>query len=143
MWSVRTWVGKVEYSARVGGQTFSLQSVYKRRQGSYLPSVILWLPSLMVGVLMTKKRNPRNALDPIVTDVSSGPSKLELVQNVFMAPFHHKKRDSTRILSDCKSQLLTWPPFVLILLYSSTCNNDPSNDEFSIDDSFTAASICW
>jgi division protein 1 len=49
-----------------------------------------------------RKRNARAALDSLVTDTSApGPSKLELVQKAIMAPFSHKKRDSTRILSDC------------------------------------------
>ncbi|KAG5646084.1 hypothetical protein DXG03_004507 [Asterophora parasitica] len=48
-----------------------------------------------------KKRTARSNLDPLVTGgSSSGPSKLELVQKAFLAPFHNKKRDSTRILSD-------------------------------------------
>lgn len=48
-----------------------------------------------------RKRATRSALDPLITDASaSGPSKLELVQKAFLAPFSHKKRDSTRILSD-------------------------------------------
>jgi hypothetical protein len=35
------------------------------------------------------------------TRTQQGPSKLEVVQNMFS--FNHKKTDSTRILSDCKS----------------------------------------
>ncbi|KAF9535760.1 WD40-repeat-containing domain protein [Crepidotus variabilis] len=37
----------------------------------------------------------------------SGLSKLELVQNAFMAPFNHKKRDSTRILSNLAPVIMT------------------------------------
>ncbi|RDB28476.1 Mitochondrial division protein 1 [Hypsizygus marmoreus] len=55
-----------------------------------------------------KKRNGRSNVEPIVTDPSaSGPSKLELVQNAFLAPFHHRKRDSTRILSDLAPVIMT------------------------------------
>ncbi|KAF8060982.1 WD40-repeat-containing domain protein [Lyophyllum atratum] len=55
-----------------------------------------------------RKRNARSTLDPLVTDgSSSGPSKLELVQKAFLAPFQHKKRDSTRILSDLAPVIMT------------------------------------
>ncbi|KAG6814439.1 hypothetical protein H0H92_007443 [Tricholoma furcatifolium] len=55
-----------------------------------------------------KKRNTRSNLDPLVTDsTSSGPSKLEIVQNALLAPFHHKKRDSTKILSDLAPVIMT------------------------------------
>lgn len=49
-----------------------------------------------------RRRNARVALDPLITDTSvSGPSKLELVHQAIMAPFHHKKTSSAKILSDC------------------------------------------
>ncbi|KAF5392637.1 hypothetical protein D9757_002135 [Collybiopsis confluens] len=44
-------------------------------------------------------RSGRNLPDPINTFVA-GPSKLQLVQKAFMAPFSHRKNDSTNILSD-------------------------------------------
>ncbi|KAG6840857.1 hypothetical protein C0991_003728, partial [Blastosporella zonata] len=48
-----------------------------------------------------KNRNARSALDPLAADGNpSTSSKLEIVQNAFLAPFQHKKRDSTKILSD-------------------------------------------
>ncbi|GLB36557.1 putative WD40 repeat-like protein [Lyophyllum shimeji] len=55
-----------------------------------------------------RRRNTRPTVDPVVTDGSaSGPSKLELMQKVFLAPFQHKKRDSTRILSDLAPVIMT------------------------------------
>ncbi|KAJ8481478.1 hypothetical protein ONZ45_g15304 [Pleurotus djamor] len=54
-----------------------------------------------------KSRNGRNPpLDP-PNNSESGPSKLGLVQKVFMAPFNHKKHDSTRILSDLAPVIMT------------------------------------
>jgi len=51
-----------------------------------------------------KRQNQRHAADSNSTEgasgSSSGISKFELVQKAFMAPFTHKKTDSTRILSD-------------------------------------------
>lgn len=50
-----------------------------------------------------RRTNLTPGLDPIVTGASSSSStfsKLELVQKAFMAPFSHKKNDSTRILSE-------------------------------------------
>ncbi|KNZ78167.1 Mitochondrial division protein 1 [Termitomyces sp. J132] len=37
----------------------------------------------------------------------SGPSKLEIVQNALLAPFHHRKKDSTKILSDLAPVIMT------------------------------------
>ncbi|KAG6869059.1 hypothetical protein C0993_004732 [Termitomyces sp. T159_Od127] len=55
-----------------------------------------------------KKRNVRPPLGPIVMDINhSGPSKLEIVQNAFLAPFHHRKKDSTKILSDLAPVIMT------------------------------------
>jgi hypothetical protein len=48
-----------------------------------------------------RKRNGRSVLEPAESSTSQGPSKFEVVQNVLMAPFSHRKRDSTRILSGC------------------------------------------
>ncbi|TFK76686.1 WD40 repeat-like protein [Pluteus cervinus] len=49
--------------------------------------------------------------EPLVTtaapESASAPSKLELVQKVIMAPFNHKKNDSTRILSDLAPVIMT------------------------------------
>ncbi|KAF9454956.1 Trp-Asp repeat-containing protein [Macrolepiota fuliginosa MF-IS2] len=49
----------------------------------------------------TKKRQ-----DPQASN-SSGPSKLEVLQKTFLAPFNHKKTDSTRILSDLAPVIMT------------------------------------
>jgi len=45
-----------------------------------------------------RKTNGRPSLDRDTSTTSS--SRLELVQKIFLAPFSHRKRDSTRILSD-------------------------------------------
>lgn len=57
---------------------------------------------------------------------SSGPSKLELVQKAIMAPFNHKKNDSTRILSDCTRFLLSDTSFLALPL-------TPTDDIFFIN----------
>ncbi|PPQ67375.1 hypothetical protein CVT25_005954 [Psilocybe cyanescens] len=58
-----------------------------------------------------QRQKAKNGLDPVVTDgassSSSSFSKLELVQKAFMAPFSHKKSDSTRILSDLAPVIMT------------------------------------
>ncbi|ESK98152.1 trp-asp repeats containing protein [Moniliophthora roreri MCA 2997] len=60
-----------------------------------------------------QKRNARAALDPLITDSpetpssSSGAGKLALFQKVLSAPFSHKKRDSTRILSELAPVIMT------------------------------------
>ncbi|KAJ7171830.1 WD40-repeat-containing domain protein [Mycena crocata] len=57
-----------------------------------------------------RKQNARAALDPLTTAAgpsSSGPSKLELVQNAILSRFTHRKHDSTKILSDLAPVLLT------------------------------------
>ncbi|KIK70369.1 hypothetical protein GYMLUDRAFT_65603 [Collybiopsis luxurians FD-317 M1] len=51
-------------------------------------------------------RNGRNALDPINTSLA-GPSKIQLMQKAFMAPFTHRKNDSTNILSDLAPVIMT------------------------------------
>ncbi|TFK30686.1 Trp-Asp repeat-containing protein [Coprinopsis marcescibilis] len=45
--------------------------------------------------------------DSSVNETTAGLSKLELVQKAFMAPFSHKKSDSTRILSDLAPVIMT------------------------------------
>ena len=46
----------------------------------------------------------RGGVDPIVTEGATAPSnalsKFELVRKALMTPFTHKKKDSTRILSE-------------------------------------------
>ncbi|KAJ7480123.1 WD40-repeat-containing domain protein [Mycena galericulata] len=54
-----------------------------------------------------RKHNARAALDPLVTSSSSGPSKLEFVQNAILSRFTHKKHDSTKILSDLAPVIMT------------------------------------
>ncbi|KAF8887771.1 WD40-repeat-containing domain protein [Infundibulicybe gibba] len=54
------------------------------------------------------KRNLRSTPDPLVTHTATaGPSRLELVQKAFLAPFSHKKNESTRILSDLAPVIMT------------------------------------
>lgn len=54
-----------------------------------------------------KKRNARAALDPLLTSSApqsaSGPSRLDIVSRAIMAPFTHKRGDSTKIFSDSSS----------------------------------------
>ncbi|KAG6820347.1 hypothetical protein H0H93_001792 [Arthromyces matolae] len=52
-----------------------------------------------------KKRNNLSSNDSSVN--GHRPSKLEIVQNTFLAPFQHKKRDSTKILSDLAPVIMT------------------------------------
>ncbi|CAK5264979.1 unnamed protein product [Mycena citricolor] len=60
------------------------------------------------GSTENKKPHTRPALDPLVAGTSSsGPSKLELVQNALFARFSHKKHDSTKILSDLAPVIMT------------------------------------
>ncbi|KAK1224703.1 Mitochondrial fission protein [Marasmius sp. AFHP31] len=61
-----------------------------------------------------KRRNARAALDAIITDPgasssssSSTTSKVALLQKVLTAPFSHRKRDSTRILSELAPVIMT------------------------------------
>ncbi|KAG6872462.1 hypothetical protein C0995_009565 [Termitomyces sp. Mi166 len=55
-----------------------------------------------------KKRNARQSFDPLITNVNhSGPSKLEIVHNALLAPFHHRKKDSTKILSELAPVIMT------------------------------------
>ncbi|KAJ7226021.1 WD40-repeat-containing domain protein [Mycena pura] len=50
----------------------------------------------------------RAALDPLITGSStSGPGKLELVQNAIFSRFTHRKHDSTKILSDLAPVIMT------------------------------------
>ncbi|KAL0950601.1 hypothetical protein HGRIS_007393 [Hohenbuehelia grisea] len=59
-----------------------------------------------------KRRNPRppnvyTSSQDASSSSNSGPSKFELVQKAFMAPFNHRKHDSTRILSDLAPVIMT------------------------------------
>ncbi|KDR85253.1 hypothetical protein GALMADRAFT_218338 [Galerina marginata CBS 339.88] len=57
-----------------------------------------------------RRQIPRSGLDEAPGASSSSTtafSKLELVQKAFMAPFNHKKTDSTRILSDLAPVIMT------------------------------------
>ncbi|KAJ7748496.1 WD40-repeat-containing domain protein [Mycena maculata] len=65
-------------------------------------------PSPKVDLRTSGKNNARAALDPLITDSSrsSGPSKLEFVQNAILSRFTHK-RDSTKILSDLAPVIMT------------------------------------
>jgi len=52
----------------------------------------------------SKRTNARAALDPLVIESSSstgaGMSRLDFVSKAIMAPFNHRKTDSTKILAD-------------------------------------------
>ncbi|KAJ7456465.1 WD40-repeat-containing domain protein [Mycena latifolia] len=62
----------------------------------------------LAGSKDERKQNARSALDPLVTSSStSGPSKLEFVQNAILSRFTHKKNDSTKILSDLAPVIMT------------------------------------
>ncbi|KAF9258618.1 WD40 repeat-like protein [Marasmius fiardii PR-910] len=61
-----------------------------------------------------QRRNARTTLDPLITDPipsssssSSGTSRVALIQKVLTAPFSHRKRDSTRILSELAPVIMT------------------------------------
>ncbi|KAJ6573994.1 WD40-repeat-containing domain protein [Mycena vulgaris] len=55
-----------------------------------------------------RKSNARAALNPLITSSStSGPSKLEFVQNAILSRFTHRKNDSTKILSDLAPVIMT------------------------------------
>ena len=59
-------------------------------------------------------------------------SKFDLVQKAFMAPFNHKKSDSTRILSDRTSRSFSSTPFLMTTrLDSCPGYYDSPNDKFS------------
>ncbi|KAF9015415.1 WD40-repeat-containing domain protein [Cyathus striatus] len=54
------------------------------------------------------KRAAHSSTDPTPNNLPpNGPSKLELIQKAFLAPFTHKKTDSTRILSDLAPAIMT------------------------------------
>jgi hypothetical protein len=62
------------------------------------------------------RRKPPSTVHPAASSsTSAGPSKFDLVQNVVMAPFRHK-RDSTRILSDCEQPDFSHPQFRIVFL---------------------------
>ncbi|KAF9478726.1 WD40 repeat-like protein [Pholiota conissans] len=57
-----------------------------------------------------RRQNQKTDLDPIVTGSSSSSStvsRLDLVQKTLMAPFTHKKNESTRILSELAPVIMT------------------------------------
>ncbi|KAG7090757.1 hypothetical protein E1B28_009846 [Marasmius oreades] len=64
--------------------------------------------------LEDQRRNARTALEPLILDPSpssssssSGTSRVALLQKVLTAPFSHRKRDSTRILSELAPVIMT------------------------------------
>jgi division protein 1 len=59
----------------------------------------------MPGDHEQRKRNPRQALDPLVLEgagagVADGPSRMEIVSRAIMSPFSHRRNDSNRLLSE-------------------------------------------
>ena len=66
-------------------------------------------PHLVAGEMPSqesKRQNARAALDPITTESPSGPSngagmsRMAFVSKALMAPFNHKKSDSSNILAE-------------------------------------------
>lgn len=54
----------------------------------------------------SKRQNARAALDSITAETGAGMSRMELVSKALLAPFNHKKSDSTSILSERKYQVI-------------------------------------
>src|SRR5882762_12007896 len=77
----------------------------------------------------SKRNNARAALDPLVTESSSstgaGMSRMDFVSKAIMAPFNHKKNDSTKILADRKS--LSAFAMFHPNMFSRTCHHDPTH----------------
>ncbi|PBL01438.1 hypothetical protein ARMGADRAFT_1007455 [Armillaria gallica] len=49
----------------------------------------------------SSKRNVRGTVHNRTDNTAAGPSKLEIIHRALLAPFSHRKADSSEILSDC------------------------------------------
>ncbi|KAK0208029.1 WD40-repeat-containing domain protein [Desarmillaria ectypa] len=59
------------------------------------------MPSRLNGYSdASSKRNARGTVDNRTENTAAGPSKLEIVHKALLAPFSHRKTDSSKILSD-------------------------------------------
>ncbi len=73
---------------------------------SSAPFFYVWTTCLMSSRLngysdTSSKRNVRGTVDNRTENTAAGPSKLEIVHRALLAPFSHRKTDSSKILSDC------------------------------------------
>ncbi|KAK0245407.1 WD40-repeat-containing domain protein [Armillaria nabsnona] len=55
----------------------------------------------------SSKRNVRGTVDNRTENTAAGPSKLEIVHRALLAPFSHRKTDSSKILSDLAPVIMT------------------------------------